>query len=39
LQAEIHSLHVDHPEWDKAVRVYLRPEGAGYEVVGIDRES
>ncbi len=39
LRAEIHSLHDAHPEWNKAVTVYLRSNGAGYDVVGIDRES
>jgi hypothetical protein len=39
LRAEIHSLHEAHPEWNKAVHVYLRHNGAGYDVVGIDRES
>ncbi|MGH9460866.1 MAG: hypothetical protein ACRD1X_06585 [Vicinamibacteria bacterium] len=38
-RVEIHSLHDDHPEWDRAVHVYLRSNGVGYEVVGIDRES
>jgi len=39
LRVEIHSLHQDHPEWEKAVHVYLRKNGSGYDVVGIDRES
>jgi hypothetical protein len=39
LQAEIRSLHPDHPPWKKAVRVYLRPREARFDIVGIERES
>ena len=39
LVAEIHSEHPDHPAWNRRVGVYLRPTAAGYEVVGIERES
>ena len=38
LRADIRSLHDDHPEWNKPVRVYLRFSGPSYHVVGIDRE-
>ncbi len=42
LLVEIRSSNEDYPHWRTAVGVYLRPEGpkgAGYEIVGIDRES
>ena len=42
LLVEIRSLNEDYPHWSTAVGVYLRPKGpkgAGYEIVGIDRES
>lgn len=39
LVAELRTKNEDFPHWSAAVRVYLRPEGDGYEVVGIDRES
>ena len=39
LLAEIHSLHDEHPKWNKRIGVYLRTNGSSYEVVGIDRES
>ena len=39
LMAEITSTHADHPVWEHLVRVYLRPTGSSYEVVGIDRDS
>ncbi len=42
LLVEIRSLNEDYPHWSAAVGVYLRPKGpkgAGYEIVGIDRES
>ena len=39
LLVEIHSLHEDHPMWNRRVGIYLRPEGSGFSVVGIERES
>ena len=48
LLAEIRSLNEDYPHWSTISGVYLRPksskgpkdpDGAGYEIVGIDRES
>ncbi len=39
LLAEIRSIHVDYPHWSTSIGVYLRPGGAAYEIVGIDRES
>ena len=39
LLAEIHSLHDEHPHWNKRIGLYLRSNGSSYEVVGIDRES
>ena len=39
LKAEIHSLHEDHPMWNRSVAVYLRPSAGLFEVVGIERES
>ena len=37
LMAEIRSLHPDFPAWATPVRVYLRPNGGRFDVVGIDR--
>lgn len=39
LLAEIHTLHEDHPRWNRGVGVYLRPAADGFEVVGIERGS
>ena len=39
LLAELHTLHQDHPRWNRRVGVYLRPTTDGFEVVGIERES
>ena len=39
LLAEILTLHGDHPRWSRPVRVYLRPTGGTFQVVGIERES
>lgn len=39
LLAEIHSLHDEHPMWNRRVGVYLRPSGGTFEVVGVERES
>jgi hypothetical protein len=39
LLAEIHSIHADHPLWNRRVGVYLRPRGGTFEVVGIEREA
>ena len=39
LVAEIHSIHEDHPRWNRSVAVYLRSTGGSFEVVGIERES
>ena len=39
LMAEIHSIHEDHPMWNRSVAVYLRSTGGAFEVVGIERES
>ena len=39
LLAEIHTLHDDHPRWNRRVGVYLRPTTDGFAVVGIERES
>ena len=39
LLAELHTLHEDHPRWNRRVGVYLRPTTDGFEVVGIERES
>ena len=39
LLAEIFSRHDDHPMWNRRVGVYLRSQGATFEVVGIERES
>ena len=37
LMAEIRSRHEAFPAWNQPVRVYLRPTGGTFEVVGIDR--
>lgn len=37
LLAQIRSLHPDHASWEAPVDVYLRFNGQGYDVVGIDR--
>jgi hypothetical protein len=39
LLAEIRSIHSDYPHWSTSIGISLRPRGAGYEVVGIERES
>jgi len=39
LLAEITSLNEANPHWADPVKVYLRPGGKGYEVVGIERET
>lgn len=39
LLAEILSVNEDYPHWSTTVGVYLRPHGAGYEIVGIEREN
>lgn len=39
LLARIRSIHEDYPHWSTSIDVYLRPGGAGYEIVGIERES
>jgi len=39
LLAEIRSVHADYPHWSSSIGVYLRPGRAGYEIVGIERES
>jgi hypothetical protein len=39
LLAEIRSVHADYPHWSASIGVYLRPGRAGYEIVGIERES
>jgi len=39
LTVAIRTENPDHPEWNKLVRLYLRPQGGEYEIVGIDRES
>ncbi len=39
LLAEIRSIHADYPHWSASIRVYLRPRGAGYDIVGVERES
>ncbi len=39
LVAEIRSQNADYPHWEKSIAVTLRPQGAGYEIVGIERES
>lgn len=39
LVAEIRSRHSQQPAWRTPVRVYLRPAGDTFEVVGIERES
>ena len=37
LMAEIRSRHDAFPAWNQAVRVYLRPTGGTFDVVGIER--
>ena len=37
LMAQIRSLHPDFPAWAAPVRVYLRPNGGRFDLVGIDR--
>jgi|TARA_B100002003_G_scaffold222336_1_gene226058 hypothetical protein len=37
LMAEIRSVHADFPAWNEPVRVYLRPNSATYDVIGIER--
>ena len=39
LLAEIRSINLDYPHWGASIGVYLRPGAAGYEIVGIERES
>jgi hypothetical protein len=39
LVAQVRSRNADFPHWDAGVSVYLRPAGAGFEIVGIERES
>jgi hypothetical protein len=39
LMAEIRTRHEKHPRWAGPVRVYLRPRGSSYEIVGIHREA
>ena len=39
LVAEIRSQHSQHPAWNTPVRIYLRPAGDTFDVVGIERES
>ena len=37
LMAEIRSLHDRFPVWNQPVRIYLRPTGGTFDVVGIER--
>ncbi len=37
LMAEIRSVREDFPAWNQPVRVYLRPTGEGFDLVGIER--
>jgi hypothetical protein len=37
LMADIRSLHPDFPAWAAPVRVYVRPNGGRFDLVGIDR--
>ena len=37
LMAEIRSRHDAFPAWNEAVRIYLRPAGGSFDVVGIER--
>lgn len=39
LLAEIRSIHPDFEHWARPVRVYLRPNGSTFEIVGVERES
>ncbi len=39
LLAVIRSLNDDFPQWKQKVSVYLRPEGRGYHIVSIERDS
>jgi hypothetical protein len=39
LVAGIRSLNARFPHWERPVRVYLRPAGGGYEIVGILRDG
>lgn len=39
LLAEIRSIHPENPHWKTSIAVTLRPGPAGYEIVGIERES
>ena len=39
LTVEIASLHVAHADWERPLRVYLRSNGASYDIVGIERDS
>ena len=37
LMAEIRSMHPNFPAWNRPVRVYVRPDGGSFDLVGIDR--
>jgi hypothetical protein len=39
MMAEIYAENDQFPHWNHAVRVYLRPAGNTYEVVGIERDT
>ncbi len=39
LLAVIRTINLENPHWGAPVGVYLRPRTAGYEIVGIERES
>jgi len=39
LLAGIHAMNDAHPRWNRRVGVYLRPSGASFDVVGLERES
>ena len=39
LVADVYSVSDEYPGWNRRVRVYLRPEGTSFVVVGVERES
>ncbi len=39
LAVSIRTQNASHPAWNREVRVYLRPAGSSYKIVGIERES
>jgi len=39
IQVDIASVHPDHPAWSLPVRVHFRRAGAGWELVGVERQG